>query len=203
MDRISIARLSSLAIALLLITTTAPAFSRMAGAAGPGGADISIQKVHVTPARQESSTASARFTVAVILENRGYATGTVRLMLADSGGTFLDEPIEVTPNKNRTITCAWTVNGTGKHNATATLSGENATSPLTAEVSCELAYIPVEHPSPWYTIPCAFLFIIVPCVAIWLIIRRMRGGDWLEKRYGTRSDDQPDSEDDAGKKERS
>ena len=184
MHHSSTARAAGLAIALLLVATTISAFFGPAGAAGPGRAEIGIQRSHVMPARQETSTGSGRFTVTLILENRGNASGVVRLTLSDPEGTFLDEFIEVTPNKTRTVICTWTANGTGTHNATATLSGENATSPLTADLTCELAYIPVEHPSPWYTIPCAFMVIIIPSVAIWLLIRRMKGGEWLEKTGG-------------------
>ena len=180
----SSARAASLAIALLLLAISVSAFFGPADAAGPGGADIVIQSTNVQPARRESSTGRATFAVEITLENRGNTSGVVRLKLADTEGTFLEEPVTVTPDKARTVTCNWTVNGTGTHTATASLSGENATAPMTASLTCELAYVPVEHPSPWYTIPCAFMVIIVPSVGMWLLIRRMKGGEWLEKTGG-------------------
>ncbi|MBM4249135.1 MAG: hypothetical protein FJ149_06815 [Euryarchaeota archaeon] len=190
MYRPSTGRALRIAAVVVLFSTAAWALCGAADAAGPGGADIRIKHLQVQPERRVSSNGTGLFTLVATLENSGNATGTVRLALSDAGGTFFEGDIDVAPGSERTFTRDWRVNGTGEHNATATLSGENASAPLSAGATCELAYVPVEHPSPWYTIPCAFLAIIIPCIVIWLVIRRLSGAGlqrYVEKGTGDRN----------------
>jgi hypothetical protein len=129
-----------------------------------------------------SGSEKVQATLNLTLRNPLESPKNITVTVTENGRTVESRDIAMAGNSSANLTFGWAVQGTGEHRAVATLGGGNETPPANMTATCTVHLKPlVEHPSPWYTIPCAFLFIIIPSVAIWLIIRRMRGGEWLER----------------------
>ena len=129
-----------------------------------------------------SGSEMVQATLNITLRNPLEGTKNITVTVTENGQTVESRDLALAGNSSANLTFGWAVQGTGEHRAVATLGGGNETPPANMTATCNVRLRPlVEHPSPWYTIPCAFLFIVVPSVAIWLIFRRMKGGDWLER----------------------
>jgi hypothetical protein len=124
-----------------------------------------------------------RATLNLTIQNGRQESCNVTVTVAENSRVMETRALSIAGNSSLNLSFPWTVRGEGIHRAVATLSGGNETAPSEMTAACEVVHSrPVLHPSPWYTIPCALLFIIVPSVAIWLLIRRMKGGEWLERK---------------------
>jgi len=140
----------------------------------------------------------------ITLRNTVGNDANITVTVTENGKTLFAKNFTVPANGSCNLSLVWKVKGLGDHTALATISGDNVTAPATMQATCNVRLLPlVEHPSPWYTIPCAFSVIILPSIAIWLLIRRMKGGEWLEKTgNGSAGEIVPDkSEEGAGKNE--
>jgi hypothetical protein len=118
----------------------------------------------------------------ITLQNTGGTAANVTLTVTEKARTLHSKSVTIMPNGTFNLSLGWTLRGAGDHTVVAAIAGENVTAPATMQATCNVRLLPlVEHPSPWYTIPCAFMFITIPIVVIWLFIRRMKGGDWLDR----------------------
>lgn len=114
----------------------------------------------------------------LVLSNSGNASGTVNVIIALEPAILLTKNVTVGPNSTQTVNLTWQVRAAGRYNLTAAISGDGAVQPQTCVTGVTASYVPVRDPSPWYTIPCALLVIIVPACAIVVAIRWLgRGGD--------------------------
>lgn len=163
------------ALAILLIGPPAEG-------AAPSGVFIASLSAEPEILHVPYGSESGRATLNLTLQNPQEGTLNVTVTVTEGGRSMETRAVSVPGNSSLTLRINWSVKGTGVHRAEAALGGGNESPPSHMAATCELTSgRPVMNPSPWYTIPCAFLFIIVPSVAIWLLIRRARGGDWLER----------------------
>jgi hypothetical protein len=164
-----------------ILLTLAVACGPVSGLQADG---VSIAKFRAEPATViiPYGTDHGRATLNLTLSNNRPSPCNVTVTVSENNRTVETRALSIAGNSSLSLSIPWTVKGEGVHIAGAALGGGNETAPSNMTALCEVVYgRPVENPSPWYTIPCAFLFIIIPSIAIWLLIRRMKGGDWLER----------------------
>jgi hypothetical protein len=167
-----LAVLTAGAVAMLFLVPAAPA------KASPDG--TGIIDFHSEPAIVNSSLKSGivNVTLNLTIQNTGATAANVTVTISEKGKTLVTKNVTVGAGGNCSIAMPWSIDGEGTHTVTASISGENVSAPAAMNASCKLHYAGAEyHPGPWYTIPCAFMVIIIPSVAIWLFIRHMRGGE--------------------------
>jgi len=158
------------------------AFSSSAPIAA-GAAAISIGDFRAVPSNAEAELRSLQDNVILrlTLSNTGNAPGTVNVTILEGGILIASSNVTVEANGTSVVNFTWTVKGAGRHNATAVIRGDAVTSSASMEAVCTLKYIPMKNPSPWYTIPCAFMAIILPMVAIFLVFRWLGKGGMPKK----------------------
>jgi len=182
-----------LAAALVIGAVLSPYLAPPAQAGAPSDG-VSISSFTVSPAGTGARTETETVLVGLnlTLRNSGQNDANITVSIKEKGRTLLARNVTIASNSTYNLSLDWPLQGIGDHAAVATISGDNISAPATIQATCNVRLLPlVEHPSPWYTIPCVLLFIIVPSVAIWLFIRRMRGGEWLDKT-GNRSSGRDD-----------
>jgi hypothetical protein len=141
---------------------------------------ISITGFGAEPERAQiySYGPAAAIVLRVNVSNAGNATGTVEVIVAVGQGIIFRQNVTLDPGSTRMVNCTWNARAPGKYALSAEISGDGAVQPWTMTANVTVSYIPVKSPSPWYTIPCALLVIIVPAVAIVFAIRWLgRGGN--------------------------
>jgi hypothetical protein len=169
-------RLSTAVAAFIIILL---AVSEQSAPLAAGDAAISIGDFRAMPASIETDKRSIQENVSLHLtiSNSGNESGTVTVTVSEGGVVTASSNVTVGANGTSVVNFTWTLKGDGKHHATAEISGGAASSPASMETGCTLKYVPMITPSPWYTIPCAFLFVILPMVAIFLFFRRLGKGE--------------------------
>jgi hypothetical protein len=154
-----------------------------------GSAAICIGDFRAVPASIETDKRSIQENVSLhlTLANSGNESGTVNVTVYEECFHIASSNVTVGANGTSVVNITWTVIGEGVHHATAVISGGAASSPASMGTNCTLKLVPMKQPSPWYTIPCAFLFIILPMVAFFLFFRRLgKGQGRKEKADGSR-----------------
>jgi hypothetical protein len=182
-------RLGVFPATMLIFAAVLCLFPALAAAAGAPSDGVSITAFTASlgdiGARTETEPVESGLNLT--LQNTGGRAANVTVTITENGKPLLSKSVTISPNGTYNLSLVWKLQGTGGHTAVAAIAGENVTAPATMQATCNVRLLPlVEHPSPWYTIPCAFLVIVVPVTGIWLLIRRMKGGEWLE-RTGNRS----------------
>jgi hypothetical protein len=155
-----------------------------ATAAGASPAGVSIASFGAEPSHTGAHSETEKVDVGLnlTLRNSGAGSANVTVIIMEEGKILLNRTVTVEGNSSYNFSLLWPLKGIGNHTAVATLSGDDLTAPVTMNASCYVKLLPlVEHPSPWYTIPCALLVIIIPSAGIVLFIRHMRGGDREQK----------------------
>jgi len=162
------------------------ALSNSSATIAAGEAVIRIGDFWAVPSYVETDLRSLRENVSIHLtfSNSGNESGTVNIKISEGSILIASSNVTVEANSTSVVNFTWSLTGEGKHNFTAVISGDAAASPASMETGCTLKYVPMKQPSPWYTIPCAFLFIIVPFVAIFLFFRRLGKGKMPKKTAG-------------------
>lgn len=146
---------------------------------------ISIADFGAEPDRAEiySYGPAADIVLRANVSNTGNATGTVEVIFALEHGIIFRQNVTLDPGSTRMVNCTWNARAAGKYALSAAISGDDAVQPWTMTANVTVSYIPVKSPSPWYTIPCALLVIIVPAIAIVVAIR------WLGKGADGKADE--------------
>jgi hypothetical protein len=123
----------------------------------------------------------AQIILGLNLSNAGNASGTVNVTISKGDRILFSRNVTVDPRSELGVNFTWSVAEPGKYNLTATILGDATVPPSTKATLITISYVPVKTPSPWYAIPCAFLAIIIPVVAIFLGIRWLGGGGRTER----------------------
>lgn len=151
-----------------------------AAAADSPPSGVSIGSFSAGPSNTGARTDTEKVEVGLnlSLSNSGAGIAIVTVVITEGGKVLLNRTVPIDGNSSYNFSLMWTLQGIGNHTAVATLSGDGLTEPVTMNATCSVRLLPlVEHPSPWYTIPCALSFIIIPVVAFWLFVRYLnRGG---------------------------
>jgi len=152
-----------------------------AAAEGSFGASISIRSFTAVPDHLEilQKQAPANASLRLVLMNAGTEAGTVNVIVAEKGKVLFSADLTVNGSSDLELAINWSVKDQGDHKATAVLAGEAAAVPSSAEAPFRLVFddflSALDNPSPPYTIPCAFAFLLLPVLALWLFMRRLRG----------------------------
>ena len=165
------AAILSVAILLLMVLP--------ARAAGDPPAGVHIATFSAEPARTGARTDTEKVGVGLNLSvhNDGAGPANASVVISEGAKTLLNRTVTIEGNSSYNFSRLWTLQGIGNHTAVATISGDGLTGPATMNATCYVKLLPlVEHPSPWYTIPCALSFIIIPVVAFWLLVRYLKRG---------------------------
>ena len=170
--------------ALIIFATALAPFFAAQPAAGSPPDGIYIAAFYADPAELivPYGSEQGRATLNLTLHNGRQDPCNITVTFSENGRAIETRDLAIAGNTSLNLSIPWSIRGAGVHRAMAALSSGNETEPSNMTATCEMiSGRPVMNPSPWYTIPCAFLFIIIPSLAIWLFIRRMKGGDWLER----------------------
>jgi len=129
----------------------------------------------------ETGGPPASFALNLALSNTGNVSGIVKIKIGWEHEVLFDKDVVVEPNSTQTVNFTWSVRTPGKYYLAAVISGEGVVEPQTMTTNVTVIYVPVKNPSPWYTIPCAVLVIIVPAIAIVAGIRWLGRSDQKDK----------------------
>jgi hypothetical protein len=180
-----------LALTILIHVAISSSAPIAAGAAAIGIGDFRAVPSH---AEAELSSLQENVSLRLTLANSGNASGTVNVTILEGSILIASSNVTVGANSTSVVNFTWTVKGAGRHNATAVIVGDAVTSPAYMEAVCTLKYIPMKNPSPWYTIPCAFMAIILPMVAIFLVFRWLGKGGMPKKAAKDRMGEEQQAE---------
>jgi hypothetical protein len=143
---------------------------------------ISITDFSAEPSHLELDTNGppAEIVLILTLSNAGDSAGTVNVNISEEDNILFSENATVVSRSTLTRNFTW-VARLGAHSFSVTITGDAAGHNTTMATEFSGSYVPVKNPSPWYTIPCAFLVIIIPVVAIYLGIRWLDSGGRTER----------------------